>query len=295
MEKPPLRGELVDIGGRNIRILCKGRKSDAPLILFEAGMFGGAASWDAVQTRLAAIGLRSCAYDRAGIGYSDPGPFPRDATAINADFEAMLKAKGETGPYILVAHSLGGLEMRMFAERHPHEVRGMVMIDTTSPELASTKAGRLFLDSYKPFAASAEVLSQTAILSTLTRWLGDQEGLSGEAHDEVIYFFSKRHDQQYAIAEVAAVPLRAKEALAAGPLDPDIPVTSVVLDGEQDYTAEWGVMRNVEARKSRYGAQIDIKTGTHPELIGPLHADDVVRAIQSVIYADERRREGLPH
>src|ERR1700757_368150 len=83
MDKPPLRGELVDIGGRHIRVLCRGPKSDAPLILFEAGMFGGAASWDAVQTRLKAAGLRSCAYDRAGIGYSDPGAFPRDAIAIN--------------------------------------------------------------------------------------------------------------------------------------------------------------------------------------------------------------------
>lgn len=290
MEKPPLRGELVDIGGRNIRVLCAGPRSDQPLILFEAGMFGGAASWDAVQTRLAAIGLRSCAYDRAGIGFSDPGPMPRDATAINADFEAWLKAKGETGPFIMVAHSLGGLEARMFAVRHPHEVRGLVMVDTTSPELAGTKEGRVFLKSYNAFAGSAEALSEIGVLSTLTRWLGDQEGLTGDAHDEMIYFFSKRHDQKYAIAEVSDVYPRAKEALAAGPLDPEMPVTAVVLDGEQDWTAEWGRMRNVEARQSHYGAQIDITSGTHPEMIGPKHADDIVRAIQSVIYADERRR-----
>ena len=290
MEKPPLRGELIDIGGRHIRVLCKGPHSDKPLILFEAGMFGGAASWDAVQTRLEAIGLRSCAYDRAGVGYSDPGPMPRDATAINADFEAVLKAKGETGPYILVAHSLGGIEMKMFAVRHPRDVRGLVMVDTTSPELAGTHDGRLFLKSYDAFARSVAILSETGLLSTLTRWLGDQEGLSGDAHNEMIYFFSKRHDQRYAIAEVADVYPRAKEALAAGPLDPEIPVTSVVLDGEQDWTAEWGRFRNVEARESHRGAQIDIKTGTHPEMIGPLHADDIVRAIQSVIWADEVRR-----
>ena len=290
MEKPPLRGELVDIGGRKIRVLCQGPRSEQPLILFEAGMFGGAASWDAVKTRLTVLGLRSCAYDRAGVGFSDPGPLPRDATAINADFEAWLRAQGEAGPYILVAHSLGGLEARMFAVRHPHEVRGLVMVDTTSPELAGTKEGRVFLKSYDAFARSAELLSQTGLLSTLTHWLGDQEGLSGDAHDEMIYFFSKRHDQRYAIAEVADVYPRAKQALAAGPLDPEIPVTSVVLDGEQDWTAEWGRMRNVEARESHYGAQIDETTGTHPELIGPRHADDVVRAIQSVIYADERRR-----
>ena len=290
MDKPPLRGERVDIGGRNIRVLCQGPRSDKPLILFEAGMFGGAASWDAVQTRLEAIGLRSCAYDRAGIGYSDPGPLPRDATAINTDFEAMLKAKGETGPYVLVAHSLGGIEMRMFAVRHPQEVRGLVMVDTTSPELAGTHDGRLFLRDYGAFAASAEILSEVGVLSTLTRWLGDQEGLSGDAHNEMIYFFSKRHDQRYAIAEVADVYARAKQALAAGPLDPELPVTSVVLDNEQDWTAEWGRLRNVEARESHYGAQIDITTGSHPELIGPLHADDIVRAIQSVIWADEARR-----
>ena len=66
--------------------------------MLEAGSFGFSADWAAVQARLAAEGLRSLAYDRAGLGLSDPGPEPRDSQAIVGDLEALLAALGETGP-----------------------------------------------------------------------------------------------------------------------------------------------------------------------------------------------------
>ena len=76
------RGRLVDIGGRRIRATPAGPQSDRPLIVLECGAFGCAADWAVVQEKLAAKGLRSLAYDRAGLGYSDPGPEPRDGRAI---------------------------------------------------------------------------------------------------------------------------------------------------------------------------------------------------------------------
>ena len=76
--RPPLRGERVDIGGRALRIVCEGPRSDKPLIVMESGIFGFASDWGEVQRALAARGIRSCAYDRAGLGFSDPGPYPRD-------------------------------------------------------------------------------------------------------------------------------------------------------------------------------------------------------------------------
>jgi pimeloyl-ACP methyl ester carboxylesterase len=287
---PKLRGELVDIGGRKLRLLCQGPKSEKPLILLEAGMFSGAASWDAVQTRLAARGLRSCAYDRAGEGFSDPGPAPRDADAIGSDFEAMLKASGETGPFVLVAHSLGGLEARRFAVRHPGEVRGLVLIDATSAELAGSHDGRVFLKSYGPFVTVAELASRLGVLRLMAPWLGDQEGLKGEAHDELIYFFGTRKEERASIQEVAAVYPRAKEVLAAGPLDPEIPVAAIILPHQTGEETAWSPARSAEARASHRGSVITLSGGDHPQLIGPRHADDVADAVQTVLDADAARR-----
>src|SRR5215472_15984565 len=87
---PKPRGEFVDIGGRRLRIVCDGPKGTDPTVIFESGAFGFAADWAAVQQQLTAEGVRSCAYDRAGMGYSDPGPLPRDGLARVEDLEKLL-------------------------------------------------------------------------------------------------------------------------------------------------------------------------------------------------------------
>ncbi len=82
----PSRGEMIDVGGRRMRLVCLGpQNSDKPTIILEAGAFGFAADFGTVQEQLTAKGLRNCAYDRAGMGYSDPSPDPRDGVAIAGD------------------------------------------------------------------------------------------------------------------------------------------------------------------------------------------------------------------
>ena len=77
-------GTYVDIGGRKLRLVCAGPPADPgrPTVWMEAGAFGLAADFAAIQEKLTAKGIRSCAYDRAGLGFSDPGPRPRDSLAI---------------------------------------------------------------------------------------------------------------------------------------------------------------------------------------------------------------------
>ena len=79
-----VRGEFIDVGGRALRAVRAGPPS-GPLIVLEHGAFGCAADWAVVQERLAAKGFRSLAYDRAGLGHSDPGPQPRDGRAVDCD------------------------------------------------------------------------------------------------------------------------------------------------------------------------------------------------------------------
>ena len=115
--------------GRRINLFCMG--TGAPLVVLEAGGFGATGTWRQVQYEVART-TRTCAYDRAGMGFSDEGPAPRDAVAVAADFEAMLGAARLQGPYVLVGHSLGGLFVRYFAETHPGRVAGMVLVDPTT-------------------------------------------------------------------------------------------------------------------------------------------------------------------
>lgn len=103
----------------------------APTVIFAYGLNGDLANWARVQPAIAAE-TRTVAFDKAGMGFSDPGPMPRTASATVDDLRAALRAAGVPPPYVLVGHSAGGLSMRLFAFRHPEEVCGMVMVDSAS-------------------------------------------------------------------------------------------------------------------------------------------------------------------
>jgi pimeloyl-ACP methyl ester carboxylesterase len=122
-------GRLVHLeDGRRINLRCMGRGS--PTVLMESGFGAGSAAWSKVQPALART-TRVCAYDRAGQGFSDPGPLPRDGPAIARDLDAALQRAGIEGPFVVVGHSAGALYGRLFAGRRPGEVEGLVLVDPT--------------------------------------------------------------------------------------------------------------------------------------------------------------------
>src|SRR5579871_4348327 len=108
-----MRGKMIDIGGRRLHLIAEGAPGARPTVLLEAGAFGFSADWGVVQQRLAASGWHVLAYDRAGLGVSDPGPEPRDGQAVIDDLDALLAKTGERGPFILVGHSMAGLYLRL--------------------------------------------------------------------------------------------------------------------------------------------------------------------------------------
>ncbi|HEY2710412.1 MAG TPA: alpha/beta fold hydrolase, partial [Caulobacteraceae bacterium] len=100
----------------------------SPTVVFAAGLNGTALHWARVQPAIA-LRTRTVAFDKAGMGFSDPGPMPRTASAVVQDLRRALAAAGIPPPYVLVGHSQGGPQMRLFAFCHPHEVAGLVMVD----------------------------------------------------------------------------------------------------------------------------------------------------------------------
>ncbi|MFL5297714.1 MAG: alpha/beta fold hydrolase [Phenylobacterium sp.] len=111
---------------RRLNFVCLGRGS--PTVILESGFGAGAFAWGRVQPRIAAV-TRVCAYDRAGYGFSDPGPLPRDGEAIARDLDRGLRAARINGPFVVVGHSAGGLYARLFAARRRADIAGMVFVD----------------------------------------------------------------------------------------------------------------------------------------------------------------------
>jgi pimeloyl-ACP methyl ester carboxylesterase len=72
-----------------------------------------------------------CSYDRAGYGWSDSGPEPRSSLQIAHELKQLLQASGETGPYVLVGHSMGGYDIRVYTSQYPNDVVGMVLVDSS--------------------------------------------------------------------------------------------------------------------------------------------------------------------
>src|SRR5215210_6893867 len=152
----PPPGEMVDVGGYSLHINCVGRGS--PNVILDAGSGEMSAHWVRVQQEVSGT-TRVCAYDRAGMGWSEMGPNPRDAKQISSELHTLLKGAGIKGPYVLVGHSFGGMYMQTYAARYPDEVAGMVLVDSsTDPDQFSHQP--VTQDSYEPQKQTSAVVSQ---------------------------------------------------------------------------------------------------------------------------------------
>lgn len=123
---PPI-GQMIDIGGFHLHMHVEGEGTHT--VILEAGAGGIGLSWELVRPAIAKV-ARVVTYDRAGLGWSEPSPHPRDASTMALELHTMLVNANIAGPYILVGHSLGGPVTRHFAAKYPNEVAGLVMVDS---------------------------------------------------------------------------------------------------------------------------------------------------------------------
>jgi pimeloyl-ACP methyl ester carboxylesterase len=129
----PPPGRLVDIGGYRLHLWCAG--DGAPTVILDTGLGGTTAGWGFVQSDVARF-TRVCSYDRAGMGYSDPGPSPRTARRIASELAELLPRSGITGPVVLVGASIAGFDVRVFASDHPERAAGLVLVDASHEDQA---------------------------------------------------------------------------------------------------------------------------------------------------------------
>jgi pimeloyl-ACP methyl ester carboxylesterase len=121
---------MIDIGASQIYFRCCGQGK--PTVVIEAGLGDGADSWKTVQQQISTF-TRVCAYDRAGVGKSTPGAKPRTSRQMISELRTLLDKAQMEGPYVLVGHSLGGLNVQLFAAEYPELVAGLVLVDPSFP------------------------------------------------------------------------------------------------------------------------------------------------------------------
>jgi len=124
--------KMVDIGSTQLRLCCAGHGT--PTVVLKAGLGEGLDAWANVQIQIAAF-TRVCAYDRAGVGKSGTGSKPRTSGQMVSELRALLSAAQIDGPYVLMGHSLGGLNAQLFAIEHPDEVAGLVLVDPSFSDM----------------------------------------------------------------------------------------------------------------------------------------------------------------
>lgn len=118
--------------GRRLRVRVVG-DGPAPSVIFESGLGATLETWAKTQDHLAPT-TKSLAYDRAGIGFSDPGGARRDASTIADELAQLQDAAGLVKPSLLVCHSIGGVYCLVFAARYPERTAGLVLIDPHHPD-----------------------------------------------------------------------------------------------------------------------------------------------------------------
>ncbi len=281
---PKPRGRMVDIGGgRRLHGVFAGPvKARDPLVILESGAFGFSADWAAVQDKLAAEGLRSLAYDRAGLGFSEPGPSPRDGLAIVSDLETFLAATREGGPIIVCGHSMAGLHVRLFAARNRARIVGLVLVDATTPESMNSTMVSGFVDQFSKVSRLAAWGAGAGLFKPFAGTpLGDAIGLDGAAGSEKRWAFALASHNKWASEEVESWAASARQAVEVGPADPEWPV-AVILAGGGGSRGGLRELQSAPARASRAGLVEQVVGASHATVLNGNFADAIVRGVEHV-------------
>ncbi|WP_041934163.1 alpha/beta fold hydrolase [Gloeothece verrucosa] len=168
-DPPP--GRLVDVGGYKLHLNCVGQGS--PTVIMDYGLGGLSPLWGLIEPQVAQW-TQVCTYDRAGYGWSDPSQFPRTSEQMVEELHRLLTQAEINPPYILVGHSLGGLNMRLFASLYPEQVAGLVLVDAV-PANVYSRLSPVFaknMGQIRSLFGRLVWVSRLGLLRLSVQWLG---------------------------------------------------------------------------------------------------------------------------
>jgi pimeloyl-ACP methyl ester carboxylesterase len=277
----PMPGRLVDVGGYKMHIDCMGEGT--PTVVLESGLGDTFVSWRKVQPQISKF-TRVCSYDRAGIGYSDTSSQPRTSKVMAVELHALLQAAGIAPPYVLVGHSMGGYNVRLYASLYRNEVVGMVLVDASHPDQENRFSAEL-KNMEASWQREAEFLEYTTPLG-IPRLLGlcDEEPVQRAAE-------CNWHSAREGVAELKNFSESAAQTASTGVLgdmplvvlshDPDKPSADLPADLAKVTNGAWEKMQEELAHLSTRSTHVIAKNSSH--YIQADRPDIVIEAVRGVV------------
>lgn len=265
----PPPGKMVDIGGYRLHINCSGTGN--PTVIIEAGLGDWSSIWKNVQDKLAK-GTRVCTYDRAGMGWSDAGPKPRNAKQFSKELHTLLNNIQK--PYVLAGHSLGGFTVRVYAHDYPEEISGIVLIDSMSPKQFPSSA----INSHNNNASqdyTLYLLARFGIIRTFINLMGMMQNITPEEKSNNAHFANPTNlltftDENIGLPESA---FQASQVKSFG----DIPLIVLSAGLENTTYKSWNEWQNELLRLSSRSKHLTAqKSGHNIELEQPGAAVDAI-------------------
>lgn len=297
----PQEGRSIALGadfpGVSLNLNCVGQGT--PTVVLDSGLGVPAAGWDLVTPDVAKF-ARVCSYDRAGYGWSSAGPMPRTSGEIVKELHALLAASGEKGPYVLVAHSFGGYNVRVYVDKYPADVAGLVLVDTSHEDqnqLMPPSLKKLTQEQIQQLD-SEKRLMPILIFFGIARLTAGDDGdskLSKDFRDKMKYLQLQTKFIDAAFSELKTLLQSADEVRRTGNLGdrPLVVLTAgkdldakdlpkgVSVEEMREFRKTWvNDLQVRQARLSTRGKQIVVPDSTH--MIPMERPDAVINAIHEV-------------
>lgn len=277
----PIPGQLVDVGPYELHLYCTG--SGTPAVVLDSGLGDTYISWRKVQPQIAQF-TRVCSYDRAGLGFSYYSRHPSTSKDFAEELRILLHNAAIPTPYILVGHSMGGFDVRLYVILYRSDVAGMVLVDSSHPEQQKRLPPEL-KDMDATWLREQEFFEFTMPFG-IPRLLGFC-GSDAEVRAAECNF----HNVREAVAELKSVSESAAQAATTGSLgdlplvvlshDPDKPQPDLPEDLVKPTNDAWEKMQEELTHLSTRGTQIIAKnSGHYIQLDRP---DLVIEAVRQVV------------
>jgi pimeloyl-ACP methyl ester carboxylesterase len=301
----PQQGKSVSLGPafNNLALSIDCRGQGSPTVILDSGLGVPAIGWNPVQTEVAKF-AHVCSYDRAGYGWSGATSAPRTSIQIAKELHALLEAANEKGPYILVGHSFGGYNVRVYNGQYPNDVAGMVLVDASHEDQNDRMppAMQAFMKKTVEQLKRQEMLAPWLIRFGIVRFSqrnqGEAPGVSKEFGQEMLYLQMQPKFIEASASEMGSFVESANEVRAAGNLG-DKPLVVLTAgksaDASQlppgipkkefdDFHTLWvNDLQVKEAHLSTRGERIMVPDSTH--MIPFERPDVIISAIHSVYNA----------
>jgi pimeloyl-ACP methyl ester carboxylesterase len=277
----PQIGRSLDIGGRMLDIDCAG--AGQPAVILESGanwavhdpktMFSNGGprpgySWVSIQRALATV-TTVCWYDRAGSGWSDLGPYPRDSSSQARDLHALLRAARIPPPYVLVGESSAALDARVYTGFYPSEVAGLVLVNWVDPALFLNprfsnlkRASRIPQLIYHSQDAVAQLFNRVGLyrLGPVPPAPSPPKGLTAAEWNTIWFLTHSSKALSALMQDISSWRLSSAEARAAGSLDgrPLLVLSDGNIAAPPEFLEAWTNAQSDLARLSTRGRQIAV-------------------------------------